>query len=110
MKVIIKQVTIADPASPHNLSVKDILIDQGIIQKIENHLPDPADTIIDKPGSYISPGWTDIFAAIPDPGYEFKETLETGANAAAAGGFTAVMVLPNSKPVTDNKSQVEYIV
>jgi dihydroorotase len=52
----------------------------------------------------------DVFANFADPGYEFKETLETGANAAAAGGYTDVMIIPNTKPAADSKGQIEYIV
>jgi dihydroorotase len=52
----------------------------------------------------------DVFANFADPGYEYKETLETGANAAAAGGYTDVMIIPNTKPSTDTKGQIEYIV
>ena len=59
---------------------------------------------------HISSGWMDCFANFCDPGQEFKETLETGANAAAAGGFTQVMLIPNTQPVVYNKSQVEYLV
>jgi dihydroorotase len=51
-----------------------------------------------------------VFANFADPGYEFKETLETGANAAAAGGYTDVMVIPNTNPVLHSKSGIEYIV
>ena len=51
-----------------------------------------------------------MFANFADPGYEFKESLESGSQAAAAGGFTDVLVIPNTKPTVDNKSQVEYIV
>jgi dihydroorotase len=52
----------------------------------------------------------DVFANFADPGYEFKETLETGAQAAAAGGYTDVMVIPNTNPVLHSKSNIEYIV
>ncbi len=58
----------------------------------------------------ISCGWMDCFANFCDPGQEFKETLESGSNAAAAGGFTQVMLIPNTQPVVYNKSQVEYLV
>ncbi len=60
-------------------------------------------------GLQVSPGWVDIFSNFADPGYEFKETLETGSAAAAAGGFTDVFLIPDTQPVTDNKSQVEFI-
>lgn len=58
----------------------------------------------------VSPGWVDIFAHFNDPGFEYKETLETGASAAAAGGFTHIFVLPNTQPVVAGKATVEYIV
>jgi len=61
-------------------------------------------------GLHVSPGWMDVFSNFADPGYEFKETLETGAAAAAAGGYTDVMVIPNTNPIIHNKSNVEYIV
>ena len=110
MKIIIRQATIIDPGSPYHLTKQDISIDNGIIQNIQNEISAPADTIIELPGLHISPGWIDVFANFCDPGYEYKESMESGAAAAAAGGFTTVMVIPNTKPSTDNKSQVEYIV
>ena len=61
-------------------------------------------------GLHISAGWMDCFANFCDPGQEFKETLESGSNAAAAGGFTQVMLIPNTQPAVYNKSQVEYLV
>lgn len=110
MKVLLKKATIIDPGSSHHLSQQDILIANGIIQNIHPSLPEEADTTIDLPGLHVSPGWIDTFANFCDPGYEYKESLESGANAAAAGGFTRVMVIPNTKPAVDNKAQVEYIV
>ena len=109
MKILIQQAKIIDPNSPHNGTVKDILIDNGTIQKIENSIHEEADKVIAQKGLHISCGWVDIFADFCDPGYEYKETLETGANAAAAGGFTDVFTIPNTKPVVDSKAQVEYI-
>lgn len=57
----------------------------------------------------LSPGWVDVFAHFPDPGQEFKESCETGSKAAAAGGFTDVLVLPNTIPVVHSKTGIEYI-
>ncbi len=110
MKVLIKHATITDPSSPHHQTQQDILIEDGIVQQIQPSIDHVSGTVIELPGLYISPGWIDIFSNFCDPGFEFKESLETGANAAAAGGFTTVFVLPNTKPVVDNKAQVEYIV
>jgi dihydroorotase len=110
MNLLIKQARIVDPSSPSNGQTLDIFIADGIIKKIGKNLSFQADKTVDIKGLHVSPGWMDVFAHFGDPGYEFKETLETGANAAAAGGYTDVMVIPNTKPATDNKGQVEYIV
>ncbi len=109
MKILIRQAVIADPDSNFNGQVIDILVMDGQIIKMSSRIPDAADEIIEADGLTVSSGWIDIFSHFCDPGYEYKETLETGANAAAAGGFTQVFVLPNTKPVVDNKTQVEYI-
>src|SRR4030095_230114 len=109
MKVLIQQARIIDPSSPLNGKIQDILIDSGIIKDINPSISEKADKTIKVDGLHVSPGWTDVFANFADPGYEYKESLETGANAAAAGGFTDVFVIPNTKPAIDTKSQVEYI-
>lgn len=109
MKLLIKNARVTDPASPHNGQTADIFIENGTITRIGNNLPVSADKTIDISGLYVSPGWVDVFANFADPGYEYKETLETGAAAAAAGGFTDVMVIPNTKPVLQNKAAVEYV-
>ena len=110
MKVLIKQATVVSPSSPFNGKIKDILIDNAVIAKIGDNINDTDAKLIQQPGLHVSIGWMDIFSHFCDPGFEYRETLETGANAAAAGGFTDIMVLPNTNPVVHNKSQVEYIV
>jgi dihydroorotase len=110
MKVLIKQARIISPSSPFNGQTKDILITDGIITQINDTISEKPDQLIAQPGLCVSIGWMDIFCNFGDPGYEYKETLESGAKAAAAGGFTDVMVLPNTNPVVHSKSQVEYIV
>lgn len=110
MQVLIKQAKIISPASPLNGLTKDILITNGIIAKIADTITDNAAQVIEQAGLCISIGWMDIFSSFGDPGFEYKETLETGTAAAAAGGFTEVMVLPNTNPVIHSKTQVEYIV
>ena len=109
MKILLQQAHIIDPTSPFHDSVRDILIENGIISKVDFTLNEEADRTINIQGVHVSPGWLDIFSNFCDPGYEFKETLETGAKSAAAGGFTDVFVIPNTKPVIDSKAQVEYI-
>ena len=109
MKVLIQQARITDPSSPLNGKIQDILIEAGIIKDIQSSIKEKVDQTIKADGLHVSPGWIDVFANFADPGYEYKESLETGAAAAAAGGFTDVFVIPNTKPAIDTKSQVEYI-
>lgn len=109
MKILLRQVKIIDPSSPFHQQTTDILIDNGIISGI-GQINQSADKEISIQGLHVSPGWLDIFSNFCDPGFEYKETLETGANAAAAGGYTDVMILPNTSPVVHNKSAIEYIV
>lgn len=110
MKLLIKQACITDPLSSRHGSIQDILIENGIIREISDVISAETDETINQKGLYVSPGWVDIFSNFADPGYEFKETLESGAAAAAAGGFTDVFLIPDTYPVTDNKSQVERII
>jgi dihydroorotase len=110
MKVLIRQAQIISSSSPFNGQSKDIFIKDGKIEKIGDFINEKADQVIEHEGLCVSVGWVDIFADFADPGYEHKENMETGAKAAAAGGFTEVMLVPNSNPVVDNKAQVEYIV
>ena len=110
MKILIKQATIIAPYSPLNGQIKDILITDGKITTISDAVTVKADQTIIQNGLCVSIGWMDMFADFGDPGFEQKENIESGVEAAAAGGFTNVMLIPNSNPVVDNKSQVEYIV
>ena len=109
MKIVIQQACIIDPKSPYHRQVKDILIEDGVIRRISSDLPVSTEKVIAHQHLHVSPGWVDIFSDFGDPGYEYKETLETGANAAAAGGYTDVFIIPNTRPVIDTKAQVEYI-
>lgn len=110
MKVLIKDARIVCPSSPFNGQTKDIFIQDGKITNIEDAITDKADKTIEANNLHVSIGWMDVFANFCDPGFEYRETLETGATAAAAGGFTDVMVMPNTNPTLHAKTQVEYIV
>lgn len=107
MKVLIKHAIINSSANTSLPS--DILIENGIITEVKENINIAADKIIERKNLHVSVGWMDCFANFCDPGQEQKETLETGANAAAAGGFTSIMLIPNTNPAIHNKSQVEYI-
>lgn len=110
MNVIIRQATIADPRSLWNGQQADILIEKGRIVQIGPGIEAGNNKIIEESNLVVSPGFTDIFSHFGDPGLEFKETLETGAEAAKAGGYTRVFAIPNTKPAIHSKSQIEYIV
>ena len=109
MNILLQQVKIADPLSPYNGNTKDILIVDGSIKAVDDNLTDESAQIFQQENASVSPGWIDIFSHACDPGYEYRETLETCANAAAAGGFTQIFTLPDTSPVVDNKTQVEYV-
>ncbi len=110
MNLLIKQARVIDPLSPFHNKITDIFIENGSISKMGDNLSIKADQEINIKGLNVSPGWVDSFSNFADPGYEFKETLETGAASAAAGGYTDVFVIPNTKPPVHNKASVEYIV
>src|SRR5699024_3804512 len=86
-----------------------LLIEDGVIKQIATQINTRADKEIALDNLHLSPGWLDPFAHFCDPGQEHKEILESGASAAAAGGFTTVFVLPNTKPALDTRSQIAYI-
>ena len=109
MKILIQQAQITDKNSPHNGSRQDLLIENGVITQIGQLKNVQADHIISSENLHVSTGWVDCFAHFCDPGLEHKETIETGIEAAATGGYTEVMILPHTLPAITGKSQVEYI-
>ena len=109
MDILLRQVRIIDPSSPFHLQQTDIFIQNGQIAEIGS-INRKSDRTIQIEGLCVSPGWVDLFSNFCDPGYEFKETLDSGSKAAASGGFTDVFVVPNTSPVIHHKSSVEYIV
>ncbi|MEZ5045420.1 MAG: dihydroorotase [Chitinophagaceae bacterium] len=108
MQLLIKQATILNPGSKLHLKKKDILIKNGIIEQIDSNIKIKTKTI-DAQGAYLSIGWMDLFAHFGEPGFEHKETLQSGMQLAMQGGYTDVCIMPNTKPCVDNKSQVEAI-
>ena len=110
MNLLIRAVQVIDPSSPFHLQTKDILIRDGMFAGIQHRIdPEEDMEVFNAENKFISPGWFDTYAHLCDPGFEYKEDLYTAANAAAAGGFTAIVALPDTDPVIDSKSEVEYI-
>ena len=112
MKVLIKQAKIIDSSSEFNGKIKDVLISNGEITDISDKIKstDKNTIEISSKNLHISKGWIDLKAHFCDPGDEYKETLSSGLNGAASGGFTHAAVLPSTKPVIDHKSLIEYVV
>lgn len=111
MKVLIKQAKIIDSSSEYHGEVRDILISNGKIENIAKQIKssDTKITEISSKNLHISKGWIDLKAHFCDPGNEYKETLSSGLDNAAVGGFTNVAVLPSTNPVVDHKSLIEYV-
>ena len=109
MDILIKQAKIVCPGSVLNGTINDLLISNGFIEKIAPSIDANNVQIIQENNLHVSLGWADIFSNFCDPGYEQRETLSSGALAAATGGFTDVLIIPNTQPVLSTKSQIEYI-
>lgn len=107
--ILLRQVTVLDPGGPLHNSVVDLHIVEGRLVKAGPKLPKGGGEVVAVEGLHASPGWVDLRAHFRDPGEEYKEGLENGLEAAAAGGFTAVAVLPGTQPATDQGAAVEYL-
>ncbi len=108
MRRLIKYGKVIDPQNNYSEEM-DILIEKGIITKIEKDIKDNVDETLDATGCTIMPGLIDMHVHLRDPGFLEKETLHTGAQAALNGGFTSIVCMPNTKPVIDSNQTVAYI-
>ena len=107
--VIFKNGTIIDPKTSF-MGKKDIAIEGNRIAKIEEDIPvSKEDTVYDCTGKYIGPGLVDVHVHFRDPGFTYKEDIESGSIAAAKGGFTSVILMANTKPAVDNAETIQYI-
>lgn len=108
MVILIKNGRVIDPGTKTDTRA-DVLIEDGIIQEIDTGIKADADKVIDAEGCFVMPGFIDLHVHLRDPGFEYKETVETGSKAAAKGGFTTILAMPNTKPVVDNGDVVRYV-
>lgn len=110
MKVLLKKAKIIDPTSAFHNTHKDILIDNGKIIEITGQIKaDKNYKIIESKDLHVSKGWIDLKAHFCDPGHEYKETIDSGLNKAAKGGFTQVGILPSTQPVMDQKASIDSL-
>ncbi len=87
----------------------DILVKDGKIASISEYIPANGEREIDATGKYVFPGLIDMHVHLRDPGFEYKEDIESGTKAAVKGGFTQICCMPNTDPIADNKVVVSYI-
>lgn len=109
--LLIQSVTVLHPESPFNGQTVDVLISNGKIAEIGKKIDgsNKNATIFNAKGQFLSPGFLDINANFGEPGLETKEDMETGCATAAAGGFTAVALMPNTQPPIHSKAEVSYL-
>ena len=111
MNIIIRSAKIIDSKSPFHNKTVDILIVDGFIKKIEKSLPnlEKADEV-KFDNLHVSQGWFDSSVSLGEPGFEDRETISNGLDVAAKSGFTAIALQPNSFPIIDNQSQVNFVI
>jgi dihydroorotase len=109
MSIVIRNGRVIDPAS-HTDRVADVLIVDGRIAAVAPDLSAPHAEVYDATGMIVAPGFLDIHVHLREPGFEHAETIESGSRAAAAGGFTSICCMPNTKPVNDSAMVTRYIV
>ena len=108
MKILLKNGHVIDYKNKLN-DKYDILIEDDKITKVEKNIKESVDKKIDCTDLKIIPGMIDMHCHLREPGFEYKETIETGAKSAVAGGFTTICPMPNTKPTPDNKETLKKI-
>ena len=113
MNILIKNGRLLDPATERD-GIFDVLILDGKIAKVAEQID--GDEIaqekprhIDASGYFVMPGLIDLHVHLRDPGLTYKEDIQSGAQAAARGGYTTIFAMPNTKPVIDTPDKVEYV-
>jgi dihydroorotase len=109
MKILIKGGRVVDPKNKID-GPMDVLLDAGRVKKVAASITEPADRTVDAKGKIVCPGLIDVHVHLRQPGFEYKETVETGLRAAVKGGFTGVCPMPNTFPISDRRSDMEFLV
>ncbi|MDQ0967241.1 dihydroorotase [Flavobacterium sp. W4I14] len=110
MNLLVKNVAVADPQSKFNNQQCDVRVENGKIKNIGKLTANKNETVFDAQGAFLTPGFFDLNCVAGDPGFETKEDIQTLTATAKAGGFTGLALLPQTSPVVQSKSQVEYII
>ncbi len=108
-KLVLKNGRVVDPGQ--NIDrVCDVAVENGVIREIAGNIDAAGAEIFDASGLVVAPGFIDMHVHLREPGFEHAETIESGSRAAAAGGFTSICCMPNTKPVNDSATVTSYIV
>ena len=108
MKLRIRQGRLVDPVGGIG-GVMDILIEDGKVAVIGSNINEPGAKLIDASGMVVCAGLVDMHVHLREPGFEYKETVETGALAAARGGFSSIACMPNTRPAVDSPEQIDFL-
>lgn len=109
MKILIKGGHVVDPKNKID-EVLDVFLENGRVKKVSKSILEKADKEINAKGKIVCPGLIDIHVHLRQPGYEYKENIESGLRAAVKGGFTGVCPMPNTNPVADRRSDMEFMI
>src|SRR3954470_9620888 len=107
-KLLLRNGRVLDPASRRD-EIADVLLSDGVIAEIGPNLDRTGAEVFDATGLVVAPGFIDMHVHLREPGFEHAESIESGSRAAAAGGFTSVCCMPNTKPVNDSATVTNYI-
>jgi dihydroorotase len=107
-KLLLRNGRVLDPTSRRD-QIADVLLSDGVVAEIGSNIQTAGAEVFDANGMVVAPGFIDMHVHLREPGFEHAETIETGARAAAAGGFTSVCCMPNTKPVNDSATVTNYI-
>ncbi len=106
--LLIRGGRVLDPGNDVDLDAADVLLQEGRISAVGRALEADA-RVFDARGLLVCPGFVDLHAHLREPGFEYKETIETGTRAAARGGFTTVCAMPNTEPPIDSRAAVDFV-
>ena len=108
MEYLIKNGRVLDPASERD-GIYEVLIRDGVIARVAEKIEAADAEVIDAAGCFVMPGLVDLHVHLRDPGLTYKEDIGSGARAAARGGYTTILAMPNTKPVIDSPDKVDYV-